>query len=161
MAPTATTADGTFRPTEAQWGALELAVSEGYRFRSEFTTEGKIAVDEDHSTPIFSPYAGRVTKLLAKPGDHVVQGQPLFVVEADEYDHSFLQLRPNIAVLTTLGLMLLGVPSALALGIVVTVQQGTLAPLPPAVCRRCRSCKASASWPRSSKSSVKQKPNLS
>lgn len=26
----------------------------------------------------------------------------LFVVEADEYDHSFLQLRPNIAVLTTL-----------------------------------------------------------
>jgi len=30
----------------------------------------------------FSPYAGRVTKLLAKPGDTVRQGQPLFVIEA-------------------------------------------------------------------------------
>src|SRR5674476_1410510 len=44
--------------------------------------EGKIAVDEDRSTPVFSPYAGRVTKLLARPGDHVMQGQPLFVIEA-------------------------------------------------------------------------------
>jgi cobalt-zinc-cadmium efflux system membrane fusion protein len=31
---------------------------------------------------VFSPYAGRVIKLLAKPGDHVTQGQPLFVIEA-------------------------------------------------------------------------------
>jgi cobalt-zinc-cadmium efflux system membrane fusion protein len=31
---------------------------------------------------VFSPYAGRVTKLLARPGDRVVQGQPLFVIEA-------------------------------------------------------------------------------
>ena len=31
---------------------------------------------------MFSPYAGRVTKLLAKPGDSVVKGQPLFVIEA-------------------------------------------------------------------------------
>jgi membrane fusion protein, heavy metal efflux system len=31
---------------------------------------------------VFSPYAGRVTKLLARPGDQVKQGQPLFVIEA-------------------------------------------------------------------------------
>ncbi len=31
---------------------------------------------------MFSPYAGRVTKLLARPGDSVAQGQPLFVIEA-------------------------------------------------------------------------------
>jgi cobalt-zinc-cadmium efflux system membrane fusion protein len=31
---------------------------------------------------VFSPYAGRVTKLLARPGDSVAQGQPLFVIEA-------------------------------------------------------------------------------
>ena len=31
---------------------------------------------------MFSPYAGRVTKLLARPGDSVVKGQPLFVIEA-------------------------------------------------------------------------------
>lgn len=82
VAPTATTADGTFRPTEAQWGALELAVSEGYRFRSEFTTEGKIAVNDETSTPVFSPYAGRTAKIFAKPGDVIQKGQPLFVLEA-------------------------------------------------------------------------------
>ena len=43
-------------------------------FRSEHVTEGKIAVDEDRSTPIFSPYAGRVTKLFVKPGDIVTLG---------------------------------------------------------------------------------------
>jgi cobalt-zinc-cadmium efflux system membrane fusion protein len=51
-------------------------------FRAEHVTEGKVAVDEDRSTPVFSPYAGRVTKLLARPGDSVTQGQPLFVIEA-------------------------------------------------------------------------------
>jgi membrane fusion protein, heavy metal efflux system len=73
---------GVFRPTEAQWGALELAASQGYRFRSEFTTEGKIAVNDETSTPVFSPYAGRTAKIFAKPGDVIQKGQPLFVLEA-------------------------------------------------------------------------------
>jgi membrane fusion protein, heavy metal efflux system len=47
-------------------------------------TEGKIAVDEDRSTPIFSPYAGRVTKLFVKPGEIVTPGQTLFTVEATD-----------------------------------------------------------------------------
>src|SRR5215211_7348507 len=34
------------------------------------------------ATPVFSPYAGRVTRLLARPGDSVVKGQSLFVIEA-------------------------------------------------------------------------------
>jgi len=51
-------------------------------FRAEHVTEGKIAIDEDRSTPVFSPYAGRVTRLLARPGDSVVKGQSLFVIEA-------------------------------------------------------------------------------
>jgi cobalt-zinc-cadmium efflux system membrane fusion protein len=53
-------------------------------FRTEHLTEGKIAVDEDRSTLVFSPYSGRVTKLLAKPGDTVKAGQPLFTVEAPD-----------------------------------------------------------------------------
>jgi len=53
-------------------------------FRAEHITEGKIAVNEDSSTPIFSPYAGRVTKLLVKPSDTVERGQPLFVIEATD-----------------------------------------------------------------------------
>jgi cobalt-zinc-cadmium efflux system membrane fusion protein len=75
---------GTSRyiPTPAEWASLTIEPVTDRTFRAEHATEGKIAVDEDRSTPVFSPYTGRVIKLLAKPGDHVTQGQPLFVIEA-------------------------------------------------------------------------------
>ena len=71
-----------YTPTAAEWATLTIEPVVERDFRAEHATEGKIAVDEDRSTPVFSPYAGRVTKLLARPGDNVVQGQPLFVIEA-------------------------------------------------------------------------------
>ena len=69
-------------PTPEQWKMLMVEPVMVRVFRSEHTTEGKISIDEDRSTPIFSPYPGRVTKLLAKPGDVVKPGQPLFMIEA-------------------------------------------------------------------------------
>jgi cobalt-zinc-cadmium efflux system membrane fusion protein len=71
-----------YTPTPAEWGTLTIEPVAERIFRAEHVTEGKIAVDEDRSTPVFSPYAGRVIKLLARPGDSVTQGQPLFVIEA-------------------------------------------------------------------------------
>jgi membrane fusion protein, heavy metal efflux system len=71
-----------YTPSPAEWASLTIQPVTERAFRAEHVTEGKIAVDEDRSTPVFSPYAGRVTKLLARPGDRVVQGQPLFVIEA-------------------------------------------------------------------------------
>jgi cobalt-zinc-cadmium efflux system membrane fusion protein len=71
-----------FRPTPSEWATLTIEPVKKHAFRAELVTEGKVAVDEDRSTPVFSPYAGRVTKLLAKPGESVKQGQPLFVIEA-------------------------------------------------------------------------------
>jgi cobalt-zinc-cadmium efflux system membrane fusion protein len=71
-----------YAATAAEWASLTIEPVTERAFRAEHVTEGKIAVDEDRSTPVFSPYAGRVTKLLARPGDSVVQGQPLFVIEA-------------------------------------------------------------------------------
>jgi membrane fusion protein, heavy metal efflux system len=71
-----------YTPTPAEWASLTIQPATERAFRAEHVTEGKIAVDEDRSTPVFSPYAGRVTKLLARPGDQVNQGQPLFVIEA-------------------------------------------------------------------------------
>jgi cobalt-zinc-cadmium efflux system membrane fusion protein len=75
---------GLFFPTAAQWATMTVEPAQQRVFRSEHVTEGKIAVDEDRSTPIFSPYAGRVTKLFVKPGDTVTAGQPLFTVEATD-----------------------------------------------------------------------------
>jgi cobalt-zinc-cadmium efflux system membrane fusion protein len=72
-----------FSPTPAQWATLTVEPVKQLVFRPEHVTEGKIAVDEDRSTLIFSPFAGRVTKLLVKPGDSVERGQPLFTKAAD------------------------------------------------------------------------------
>jgi membrane fusion protein, heavy metal efflux system len=71
-----------YTPTASEWASLTIEPVTERAFRAEHVTEGKIAVDEDRSTPVFSPYAGRVTKLLARPGDQVTQGQALFVIEA-------------------------------------------------------------------------------
>jgi membrane fusion protein, heavy metal efflux system len=71
-------------PTAAEWASLSVEPVSERVFRAERVTEGKIAVNEDSSTPIFSPYAGRVTKLLVKPSDMVERGQPLFIVEATD-----------------------------------------------------------------------------
>src|SRR5262245_58393603 len=71
-----------YTPTPAEWASLSIQPVVEKAFRAEHVTEGKIAIDEDRSTPVFSPYAGRVTRLLARPGDVVVKGQSLFVIEA-------------------------------------------------------------------------------
>jgi cobalt-zinc-cadmium efflux system membrane fusion protein len=71
-------------PTAAEWASLTVEPVAERAFRAERITEGKIAVNEESSTPIFSPYAGRVTKLLVRPSDVVERGQPLFVIEATD-----------------------------------------------------------------------------
>ena len=73
-----------YYPAPKQWASLTTAAVTQMVFRAEHLTEGKIAVDEDRATLVYSPYAGRVIKLLAKPGDMVTAGQPLFVVESPD-----------------------------------------------------------------------------
>ncbi len=51
------------RRPPAEWASADRSSRSGRTaFRAEHVTEGKIAVDEDRSTPVFSPYAGRVTQ---------------------------------------------------------------------------------------------------
>jgi membrane fusion protein, heavy metal efflux system len=73
-----------YEPSPAEWASLTVEPVAERVFRAEHITEGKIAVNEDSSTPVFSPYAGRVIKLLVKPSDKVERGQPLFIVEATD-----------------------------------------------------------------------------
>lgn len=54
------------------------------QFYEEILTEGKISVDEYRSTPVFSPYPGRVVTIFARTGDRVQQGQKLFSVQSNE-----------------------------------------------------------------------------
>ncbi len=76
---------GAFRPTKEQWAGIKVATVGARMFRPERVTEGNIAIDDDLTTPVFSPYSGRVIKLIAKLGDHVARGAPLMAVEASEF----------------------------------------------------------------------------
>lgn len=76
---------GTFRPTKEQWAALKIVPVQTRSFRTEQVTDGNIAVNEDTATPVFSPFSGRVTRVIAKLGDAVKAGDPLMAVEASEF----------------------------------------------------------------------------
>jgi len=73
-----------YYPISKQWASLATEPVGEQVFRAEHLTEGKIAVDEDRATLVYSPYAGRVVRLFAKPGDTVTPDQPLFSVESPD-----------------------------------------------------------------------------
>lgn len=94
-------ATGTFRPTDAQWEGLKIESVQLRSFQTERTTEGKIANDDDATTPVFSPYSGRVTKLFTKAGDEVAQGTSLFAVDASEFVQAQNDLISAVCTLNT------------------------------------------------------------
>lgn len=76
---------GTFRPTSQQLATLKIVSVEPVRFSPVVITEGKIATNDDHTTQVFSPYSGRVTRVMAEAGESVRAGQPLFAIQAAEF----------------------------------------------------------------------------
>jgi cobalt-zinc-cadmium efflux system membrane fusion protein len=46
-------------------------------FQVERSAIGRIAFNDDRTTPVFTAYAGRVVRLIAKPADEVQRGSPL------------------------------------------------------------------------------------
>ncbi|MDR7039272.1 cobalt-zinc-cadmium efflux system membrane fusion protein [Methylobacterium sp. BE186] len=81
---TAPRPSGGFVLTAAQLATLTSETVDQRLFYEEIATEGKIGVDEYRATPIFSPYPGRVVSILARSGEQVKQGDPLFAVQANE-----------------------------------------------------------------------------
>lgn len=73
-----------FIPSAAQLATFTIQPAAQHLFQVEHTTEGKIGVDEDRATPVFTPYSGRVIRLLSKQGDVVQKGQVLFTIEATD-----------------------------------------------------------------------------
>ena len=73
-----------FSLTETQWASLATQNVEMHGFRSELVTDGKIAIDEDRTTPVFSPYSGIIKRLAVKTGDPIQAGQLLFTLEATD-----------------------------------------------------------------------------
>lgn len=80
----ATAVSAAFRPTPEQLRNLEVGTVEAYVFPGAVLTDGRIVADATRSTPVYSPFTGRVTRLLAAPGDDVAPGAGLAEIEAGE-----------------------------------------------------------------------------
>lgn len=91
---------GAFKPTKPQWMGLKFQPVTRMDFRPERATEGTIAIDDDLTTPVFSPYSGRVVKVMATLGDIVEPGAPLFVIHASEFVQAQNDLITALANLT-------------------------------------------------------------
>jgi cobalt-zinc-cadmium efflux system membrane fusion protein len=76
--PAVSNADpSTVRIDASQMQHIALATVALHGFREEKIATGKIAFNEEVMTPVFSPYAGRVTRVIAKLGDVVKPTSPL------------------------------------------------------------------------------------
>ncbi|MCA3366626.1 MAG: efflux RND transporter periplasmic adaptor subunit [Roseomonas sp.] len=75
----ATRADFPLSPDEVR--SLRIAPVGQRQFRDERIAEGQIAVNEDRTTPVFTPNTGRVVRVFGRLGDIVMAGQPLFEIE--------------------------------------------------------------------------------
>jgi cobalt-zinc-cadmium efflux system membrane fusion protein len=75
---------GAITVTEQQMRQIRLGRVEARSFWDEKTAVGQITLNEDATTPVFTPYAGRVTRLFAKPGDTVTKGDPLFEIDSPD-----------------------------------------------------------------------------
>jgi cobalt-zinc-cadmium efflux system membrane fusion protein len=83
-APEPSLIPGTFRPTNEQWADLKFTRVYPQPFPGIAVTDGEIAANDDTTTQVFSPYSGRVTRLIAKLGDRVEKGDPLMTIAASE-----------------------------------------------------------------------------
>jgi cobalt-zinc-cadmium efflux system membrane fusion protein len=73
------------RLSESQLASLTITPVAVLQFRSEQVADGRIALNSDTSTQVFSPYSGRVVKVIAGIAEHVKRGAPLFSIEASEF----------------------------------------------------------------------------
>ena len=90
-----------FKATDRQWATLKIQTVEDRVFQPVADSDGKIALDDDLVTPVFSPYSGRVTRLMARAGDTVRRGDPLFAVQATELAQAQNDLISAVAGLRT------------------------------------------------------------
>ncbi len=72
------------RVTPDQTHQLDIVAAESYPFRIQKFAVGRLAYNEDVSTLVLTPFSGRVIRLVAKVGDMVKRGDPLFEIDSPE-----------------------------------------------------------------------------
>jgi membrane fusion protein, heavy metal efflux system len=75
----------TFKPTAQQLKTFTIEPVAARAFASVEVADGRITVDADRATPVYSPFSGRIAMLNAGLGDAVAAGAPLATIEASEF----------------------------------------------------------------------------
>ena len=92
---------GPFKPTDQQWAGLKVKQVAQMNYAPQVETEGRIAFDDDLTTPVVSPYSGRVTRVFVRAGAQVSVGSPLFAVQSQELAQAQNDLVSGLATLRT------------------------------------------------------------
>ncbi len=100
-APEQEAASGQFKPTDQQWAGLKVKPVAQLDYAPQVQTEGRIALDDDLTTPVVSPYSGRVTRVFLRAGAQVRAGTPLFAVQSTELAQAENDLVSGLASLRT------------------------------------------------------------
>jgi cobalt-zinc-cadmium efflux system membrane fusion protein len=74
----------TVRISEKQTHQIGVVKVEPKQFRLHKQAIGQIAFNEDASTVVLTPFSGRVTRVLARIGDDMKRGEPLFEIDSPE-----------------------------------------------------------------------------
>jgi cobalt-zinc-cadmium efflux system membrane fusion protein len=84
----------SLRVVPDQMHQLQIVAAKGHVFRGQASAIGQIGYNEDASTVVLTPFSGRVTRLIARLGDQVKQGDPLLEIDSPE---QFVQQNDFIA----------------------------------------------------------------
>ena len=75
---------GQVKLSPEQLATLGVITVRATAFHDAVVADGQIAVNDDATTQVFSPYSGRVVRVLAGVGDKVRSGEALLSVDASE-----------------------------------------------------------------------------
>ena len=100
-AAAAATETGVFRPSREQWQALSTAPVQVRAFNALAIAEGHIEADAEKTTPVISPFTGRVLEVFASAGQKVDRKTRLFSVAAAEVVQGRSDLATALAGLDT------------------------------------------------------------
>lgn len=70
--------------SDSQLGSVKVELVEERAFPSEREAIGSIQFNQEMTTDVFTPYAGRIIGLFAKVGDDVKKGQTLFTIDSPD-----------------------------------------------------------------------------
>jgi len=82
----------TLELSESQLPAIRIGTVRSRPFPIEKAAVGSIDFDEDLSVQVFPPYQGKIINALAKLGDEVKKGQPLYTIDSPD----LLQAESNL-----------------------------------------------------------------